>query len=320
MTSPNSFQVLLYYLYVPIADPAALVERQRRLCLRLGLKGRILIAREGLNGTVEGSVEACTKYIRALRKEPGFADIVFKKSEGTGQAFPKLQVRTREEIVTTKLPDPNTVGPLACNTGKYLTAEELHMWIHSDREFYIVDMRNDYEYAVGRFADSILLRGFGNFRELPAMLPQIAHLKNKTVVTVCTGGVRCEKASGVLLEHGFKEVYQLQDGIVTYMEKYPNEDFLGKLYVFDGRMTVAFNEHDSAHQVIGRCVKCGQTSENLVDYYDRGADGMAMEGRRHNIVCRQCIAAKKIVLDREQAALLNLEKYRHLNKKYKVDN
>ena len=311
----EKYQVLLYYLYVPIAEPAELVERQRRLCVRLGLKGRILIAAEGLNGTVEGTPAACAEYMAALRQEPGFGEIKFKISPGTGAAFPKLQVRVREEIVTTKLPDPDAVGPLARRTGQYLSAEELYAWIHSNKEFYIVDMRNDYEYAVGHFEGSVLLQGFGNFRELPQVLPQIAHLKGKTVVTVCTGGVRCEKASGVLLEHGFKDVYQLRDGIVTYMEKYPNEDFLGKLYVFDGRMTVAFNESAPEHQVVGRCVLCAAVSENLVDYYDRGPDNMALEGRKHNVVCPDCLEARKVVLDTEQSALLNLKKYRHLQQK-----
>ena len=99
------------------------------------------------------------------------------------------------------------------------------------------------------------------------------------------------------------------------MEKYPNEDFLGKLYVFDGRMTVAFNETAPEHRVVGKCALCGTKSENLVDYYDRGSDGMALEGRRHNIVCAACIEARRVVLDTEQAALLNLAKYRHLQEK-----
>src|SRR6185369_5737909 len=112
-------------------------------------------------------------------------------------------------------------------TGKRLKPEELHDWINSDKEFYIVDMRNGYEHLAGYFKGSIL-PAMDNFRDLPAFLKQIEHLKNKTVLTVCTGGVRCEKASGYLLANGFSDVYQLDGGIVTYMESYPNEDFLGK--------------------------------------------------------------------------------------------
>ena len=308
----NSHLILLYYLYVPIDNPEALVRRQKRLCERLGLKGRILIAKEGINGTVEGVPEACQEYMDTTAKEPGLEKMKFKISPGTGEAFPKLQVRVRDEIVSTHLDTKYDVGPLTGKTGKYLSAEELHSWIHSDKKFYIVDMRNDYEYAVGHFQDSVLLEGFANFRDLPKLLPQIAHLKDETIVTVCTGGVRCEKASGVLLDYGFNDVYQLEDGIVTYMERYPNEDFLGKLYVFDGRLTLAFNEADPAHQVIGKCAICNAKSENLVDYYLPDEGGMALEGRHHNIVCRECIGAGKVVLDTDFEKLTNLKNYRHL--------
>lgn len=311
MTKPN-FQILLYYLYVEIDKPEELMRRQRRLCERLDLKGRIIIAKEGLNGTIEGTSEACDEYIKLLKAESGFGDIKFKISEGTGKAFPKLQVRVKDEIVMTKIDEKFSIGPLSGKTGKYITAEELHNWIHSDKEFYIVDMRNDYEYAVGHFDGSILLQGFHNFRELPQMLPQLEHLKNKTIVTVCTGGVRCEKASGVLLSNGFNDVYQLEDGIVTYMEKYPNEDFLGKLYVFDGRVTIAFNEDNPKHKVIGICNICGAQSENLVDYYQLDENNHIVPGRIHNIVCHKCIAAKKVVTDRDFEKLKELDQYAHL--------
>ncbi len=311
MLQPN-YHVLLYYIYTPVDTPKELMYRQRRLCERLNLKGRILIAKEGLNGTVEGTPEACEEYMKVTKQEPGFAEIKFKISPGIGDAFPKLQVRVKDEIVMTKIEDKYNVGPLAKKTGNYLSAEGLHEWIHSDKEFYIVDMRNDYEYAVGHFQDSLLLKGFSNFRELPDMLPQLEHLKNKTIVTVCTGGVRCEKASGVLLNNGFNDVHQLQDGIVTYMEKYPNEDFLGKLYVFDGRVTVAFNEDDPKHQVIGRCAICNQQSENLVDYYELDEHNKTKPGRIHNVVCKGCIAAKKVVTDIDFEKLKELDKYAHL--------
>lgn len=311
----TAHKILLYYMYTPINEPEQLMHRQRRLCERLGLKGRILIAKEGLNGTVEGAAEACEEYMRETQKEPGFEIMKFKISEGDGNSFPKLQVRVRDEIVTTNLDNKFNVGPLSKKTGKYLSADELHEWIHSDKKFYIVDMRNDYEYAVGHFKDSILFKGFGNFRELPDMIPQIEHLKNETIVTVCTGGVRCEKASGVLLDYGFNDVYQLHDGIVTYMEKYPNEDFLGKLYVFDGRIAMGFNTDSPEHQVIGKCAICGVQSENLVDYYLPDSDGMAVEGRIHNIVCEKCIAENKVVLDTQFDKLTNLKNYKHLREK-----
>ncbi len=270
-------EILLYYKYTHISNPAQFCREQRLLCERLGLTGRIIMAEEGLNGTVEGLSENTQKYIDIMRADPRFTDMNFKRSPGTGTAFPKLSVKARSEIVSAHLGDQD-VNP-AQLTGKYLAPEELHAWVHSDKEFYIVDMRNDYEQAVGFFRNSIL-PPLGHFRDLPKMLPKLAHLKNKTVVTVCTGGVRCEKASGWLLSQGFKDVYQLHNGIVSYMEKYPNEDFLGKLYVFDGRVTMGFNS-DRPAEVVGRCLKCKQPSEEFINCaYSQCHD--------HFICCSSC--------------------------------
>lgn len=274
-------QILLYYQYVAISDPKAEKERQQELCKTLNLKGRIIIAKEGINGTVEGPLESCSRYMGEMLARPEFSNMNFKKSEGTGIAFPKLSVKVRNEIVSGSL-GKEDINP-AQFTAPYITAEKLHEWIHSDKEFYIIDMRNDYEHKVGFFKDSVL-PPLKNFRDLPNILPQLAHLKDKTVVTVCTGGVRCEKASGFLLQHGFKEVYQLQNGIVTYMEKYPNEDFLGKLYVFDGRITMGFNTDSPSHVVVGKCERCNKPSDHYVD-----CGYIYCKGNRHFICCKDCL-------------------------------
>ena len=125
-------------------------------------------------------------------------------------------------------------------------------------------MRNDYEQKSGYFEGSIL-SNFENFRDLPTIIPRLKHLKNKRIVTVCTGGVRCEKASGFLLKNGFTEVYQLYGGIVTYMEKYPNQDFKGKLYVFDNRLVIGFNIDAPEHEVVGQCKLCGKQVDSYVN-------------------------------------------------------
>ncbi len=275
-------QILLYYQYVPIADPKAMLEQQKELCHSLNLKGRIIIAHEGINGTVEGAHESCQKYMDFMLSQKEFSGMNFKKSEGDGSAFPKLSVKLRSEIVSGSF-GKEDVNP-AVFTAPYITAETLHDWIHSNKEFYIIDMRNDYEHKVGFFKNSVL-PPLKNFRDLPKVLPQLAHLKDKVVVTVCTGGVRCEKASGFLLQHGFKEVYQLQNGIVTYMEKYPNEDFLGKLYVFDGRVTMGFNTNDPKHVIVGTCERCGKPSDNYVD-----CGYIYCKGNRHFICCKECLS------------------------------
>ncbi len=274
-------QVLLYYKYVHIDDPQALLQEQRLLCTELNLTGRLIIAHEGINGTLEGTTENTEKYVTNLLADPRFTDTHMKRSPGTGSSFPRLSIKVRNEIVSGHLGEKD-INP-ATFTAPHIEAEELHSWVHSGKEFYIVDMRNDYEHVVGHFANSIL-PPLTNFRDLPAILPSLEHLKDKTVVTVCTGGVRCEKASGFLLSSGFKEVYQLSGGIVTYMEKYPNEDFHGQLYVFDGRVTMGFNLQDPSHVVVGRCERCNEPCERYINCEN-------LDCHRHFICCESCQAA-----------------------------
>jgi UPF0176 protein len=256
------FTVILYYKYTYIADPKKLVAEQKALCAKLGLTGRILVAHEGINGTLEGTDDAIAAYCAELKANPLFADINIKHSTGTGSAFPKLMIKVRDEIVSSHISneavDPNR------RTGTYLLSEELHDWFESKKEFYIVDMRNTYETDAGLFENSIP-SGLGNFRDLPQVLKSLDHLRDKTIVTVCTGGVRCEKASAFLVENGFSDVYQLKDGIVTYMETYPNQHFKGKLYVFDQRVLMGFNTESAEHEIIGRCRHCNAISEHFVN-------------------------------------------------------
>ncbi|HUQ85284.1 MAG TPA: rhodanese-related sulfurtransferase [Candidatus Limnocylindrales bacterium] len=255
----STYQVLLYYKYVKIENPEEIRDFHKRMCEHLNLKGRIIVATEGINGTVEGTTKNTKKYMKWMGKSRLFKDIKFKKSTGIGSAFNKLIVKARPEVVTARIPiDPNKT------TGKYITAEKLHKWFDEKKEFYIVDMRNDYEYISGHF-ENFIPSGIHNFFDLPDVLPKLQHLKNKIIVTVCTGGIRCEKASGFLVMNGFNDVYQLKDGIQTYMEMYPNEHFLGKLYVFDNRLTIGFNTADPKHKIVGRCMECEEACDTYVN-------------------------------------------------------
>jgi UPF0176 protein len=181
-----------------------------------------------------------------------------KRSAGTGRAFPKLSVKVRDEIVGTgfgKEIDPRV------KTAPRITPEELREWFERGEDFTIVDMRNDYEYQSGRFAGSVN-PGLEASRDLPSALPKLEPFKGKKVLTVCTGGVRCEKMSAFLLEHGFEDVYQLENGIHGYMEKYPGQDFEGALYTFDNRLTMDFGGERS---VVGRCKLCDASTEAYVN-------------------------------------------------------
>ncbi len=259
----GEYTILLYYKYVSIKDPELEKVRQTEVCRALGLTGRIIVAREGINGTVEGRTEDTEKYIAWMESDKRFKDVDWKKSEGLGDSFPRLSVKVRTEIVSLHLVDDNwDINPQKM-TGKRLKAKELDKMYESGEEFYIVDMRNDYELEVGKFTKTVF-PGLKNFRDLKDRVKEIEHLKDKKVVTVCTGGVRCEKASGFLMSQGFTDVAQLHNGMVTYMKEFPNKEFKGSLYVFDKRKTITFDDKEK-HTVIGTCHYCKNPTENYFD-------------------------------------------------------
>lgn len=257
MSSP--FEVIIFYKYTAVSDPTGFTAWTKQLCESIGIRGRILIAHEGINGTVEGTRIQLDQFESALRSSSygDFADLWFKASPGIGTAFKKLKVKARPFILNIGL-DEAAVDPNV-TTGTHIDAEELHRWFEQGEDFEIIDMRNDYEFAVGRFKRSID-PGMGNFRDLKEVVPELAHLKQKKVLTVCTYGVRCEKASGYLMKQGFENVYQLNGGIGTYMKHYPAQHFEGSLYVFDERMTENFA---SSYEVVGTCVVCKGQSERF---------------------------------------------------------
>lgn len=290
------YTILLFYKYVHINNPKEVCDAQRKLCEDLGLKGRLIIAHEGINVTLEGTTENTQKYIEELERDPRFLNIHFKRSIGTGESFPKLSVKVRPEIVTLHLEEDINPNEM---TGTHLKPEELKRWYEEGKEFYVIDMRNDYEYRVGHFKDSVLMP-VQNFRDIPSALSHIEHLKEKTVVPVCTGGVRCEKASGLLVREGFKDVYQLDGGIVTYMEKFPAEEFKGTLYVFDKRITMDFDPKDR-HEVVGTCDKCGVACETFLNCRNKQCN-------KKMLCCESCRSEEGIVFCSDECEQMVREK------------
>jgi UPF0176 protein len=252
------YQVLLFYKYITLGDPAQVADWVRERCESLDLRGRILVAEEGINGTLEGTTQKTEIFAAELLSRTEFSDMSIKRSEGTGDAFSKLSVKVRDEIVGTRF--DKSIDPRV-ETAKSLTPDELRDWYAHAKEFTVIDMRNDFEYQSGHFKDSIN-PGLGNSRDLPSVIETLAPYKNKTVVTVCTGGVRCEKMSAYLMKNGFATVYQLKDGMHGYMEKYPAQDFLGTLYTFDKRLVMDFGV---AHEVVGKCLLCSSPTEQYVN-------------------------------------------------------
>ncbi len=293
------YKIILFYKYTHINDPKELMTSQRALCTRLEMKGRMIIAEEGINGTFEGTDAACKEYMDIMKTDPRFADIHWKVSAGTsdGTAFPRLSIKVRKEIVSLHLGDEADIDPNQ-TTGVHLKPNNLKEWYDQGKEFYIVDMRNDYELRVGQFEGTVFPE-LNNFRDLKKNIQKIEDLKDKTVLTVCTGGVRCEKASGLLVREGFKDVYQLDGGIVSYMEQFPGQDFKGSLYVFDKRITMNFND-PAKHEIIGRCSKCGVPSEHYINC----ANLMCHD---HFICCESCLQKDAVVHPPYGLAYCNLK-------------
>ncbi len=255
----NDYLVLLYYCYSRIEDPEAFREEHHLMCLDLNLKGRIIIAEEGLNGTVSGLRADCEQYMKNVKADPRFAHTEFKVDTLEDHAFAKLHVRVKPEIVHAGLPgiDPNK------KTGGYVEPEEFRKILQEeDENTVILDVRSDYEHNVGKFKNAITL-DIHNFREFPEKVKELEHLKDKKVITYCTGGIKCEKASAYLLDQGFKDVYQLHGGIIKYGIEAEGEDFEGKCYVFDNRIVKDLNKVNP--KVISKCYVTGNPSDRMVN-------------------------------------------------------
>ena len=229
------------------------------MCQRLGLRGRILVGSEGINGTVAGPQTSTDAYQAGLRAYPEFSDIVFKISSAEKSPFPRFEIKVRPEIVTLgadETLDPNMQG------APHLPSAEFKRMIEEE-DVVLFDVRNRYESEVGRFKGAIT-PAIENFRELPQALSQYEELKDKTVLMYCTGGIRCEKASALFRQAGFKRVFQLEGGIVTYGEQVGSEHWEGDCFVFDERMMIPIGD-SVAKPPVGRCAHTGVPTRNVIN-------------------------------------------------------
>lgn len=256
----KKYRTLLYYCYTLIEDPEQFAADHLKFCRSLGLKGRIIVAAEGLNGTLSGTPDACRTYMDTLHADPRFTDTDFKEDEVDEPSFAKLHVRHKPEIVHSGLRGDRAVNP-GERTGVHLDPRDFQEM--KDREDVVVlDVRSRYEHELGHFRNAVTL-DIDNFREFPQKINELAHLKDKKVITYCTGGIKCEKASALLLQEGFREVYQLRGGIIKYGKETDGRDFDGKCYVFDSRIAVDINRHNPT--VSSVCRNCGTPSARMIN-------------------------------------------------------
>lgn len=258
-------KIVVFYKFTKLKDPESVRLWQKTLCEKLDLMGRIIISEHGINGTIGGDVNNLKLYISEIKSYKSFKKIDFKWSNGSSTDFPKLSVKVRDEIVTfgkTNELKVNAKGLVG--GGEHLKPGQLQKLLEKKgKEVVFLDGRNKYEAAVGKFKGAIITNALTT-KDFVVEIekPEYESLKDKPIVTYCTGGVRCEVLSVLMKNRGFKEVYQLDGGIVKYGEEYGDDGLWeGSLYVFDGRMGIKFS--DKAVD-IGECIYCkGKTSRYI---------------------------------------------------------
>jgi UPF0176 protein len=275
-------KILLYYKFTPIADPEAMKLWQKTLTGSLNLRGRILISSHGLNGTVGGDIDDLKSYIKATKIYPGFKDIVFKWSDGGREDFPRMSVKARKEIVGFHAPDEVTVDETGVvNGGKHLKPKQVHELVEKyGDDVVFFDGRNAHEAKVGKFKNAVVPDTNTSRDFIPELESgKYDDLKDKKVITYCTGGIRCEILSSLMKNRGFKDVYQIDGGIVKYGEAYGDDGLWeGSLRVFDDRMTVEFSDHA---KTIGECTHCGGKTSNFENCALKSCNNLVL-------ICEEC--------------------------------
>jgi len=254
------FQTLLYYCYSPIADAEQFAADHLKFCKSLDLVGRIIVADEGLNGTVSGSPESCKAYMEAIYADGRFNATEFKIDDVEEPSFIKMHCRYKPEIVHSGLRDPKIINPNE-QTGIHLEPKDF-MEMKDRDDVVILDVRSNYEHSLGKFKNAVTL-DIDNFREFPEKIAELEKYKDKKILTYCTGGIKCEKASALLLHEGFPEVYQLHGGIIKYGKEAGGKDFEGQCYVFDNRVAVDVNDVNPV--IISTCYNCGTTTPKMIN-------------------------------------------------------
>ncbi len=295
-------KILLYYKFTSLADPEAITLWQKVLTDSLHLRGRILVNKHGINGTVGGELDDLKTYVKETKKYPGFKDIMWKWSDGSRDDFPRMSVRHRRELVGFRnSEDEFTVDENGVvGGGTHLKPEEVHAMVErygDDVVFF--DGRNASEASVGKFKNAVV-PDTRTSRDFIAELESDKYdaIKDKKVISYCTGGIRCEVISAMMKKRGFKEVYQIDGGIVKYGEKYGDDGLWeGALRVFDNRKVTTFTDHA---KTIGTCIHCQSPTSNFENCADISCNELVLlcdgcktdeHARYHSPTCQQKVSA-----------------------------
>lgn len=266
--------VAAMYKFVQLPDFKEMRPRILEYCVKHNLKGTLLLAQEGINGTVSGKQEDIDSLIDFLRTDPRLVDLEAKFSLVREKPFLRMKVKLKREIVTMGVPetDPTKI------CGQRIDTKDWNNLI-SDPKILLIDTRNEYEYGIGTFKGAISPET-QTFREFPAYVKQnLDPSKHKKIAMFCTGGIRCEKATNYLLKQGFENVFHLNGGILKYLEEVPKDDSLweGECFVFDGRVSVDQNLEEGEYE---QCFACRRPVS---------VDDMQSEHYLEGISCPHCI-------------------------------
>lgn len=251
------YEVILYYNFSPVSEPEKFAKQHKKFCKELGLKGRIYVSSEGINGTAGGTKEQIQQYKDHLRSLPGFEDTEFKSDEADYIPFAKLICKVREEIVALHV---DGVDPK--EGGNHLSPAEWRNVMESGEDYVMIDVRNNYESKIGHFKGA-LKPDLENFYDFPQWLDEANIPKDKKVLMYCTGGIRCEKFSVLMKDKGWDDVNQLHGGILNYAKEEEGAHFEGKCFVFDDRLVVPVNPKDLAP--IAHCEITGKPADTYVN-------------------------------------------------------
>lgn len=290
----HKYKVISFYKYVSVDNPELLAKEHLNWCMVNGVKGKVYLAKEGINGSVFGDDKTTTKYKVQLKSYNIFNDIWFKETLTDTIAFTKMHVRVKPEIVNSRLQNTRLE-----NTAPKITPEQLLKFYEEKKDFIIVDARNWYESKIGRFKNAITPQ-ITHFREWPKVVESLKEHKDKTIVTYCTGGIRCEKASAYMKEQGFKDVYQIDGGILNFIQKFPDTYWEGGMFVFDNRRVYEPNTKEEM-KYISNCHFCGKPTSYHINCHNLDCDKII-------VCCHECKSKNEYCCSDECRASTNKRK------------
>lgn len=259
MTSQSSYQVIAFYHFLTIQEPHQEVALHKKFFEGRDVTSRIYISENGINGQMSASTVDANDYMNWMHSRPEYQDIHFKLHEHHEHAFPRCTVKYRKQLVAV-----DEEIDLE-RRGEHLAPDQWQKMLEENNGQILIDVRNDYEWKVGHFkgADLPPCETFRDFSEYAETLLKKVDPKKTPVMMYCTGGIRCELYSSLLVKKGFEKVYQLQGGVINYGLKQGSKHWLGKLFVFDDRLTVPIS--DEENEIIGTCHYCQKPNDTYIN-------------------------------------------------------